>query len=317
MEVTDHSAWRLYAAFAALALLLGPARAYIAPAAVGALAGHELAAQAITSIAASALLLAVGRRRSAAAPFGKVESDLVPVSAAVSCHARAHSPRALSARPRTQVGRCRDPQPRLAALAGAAGRPAARPCRTSPRRRGCSHRRCQHDPPVGRNRRIQRRPEGPSRLRLRSEPRAPDGVLLDVRGPSTRQGSRGELCRKTAAPSRRLGCMLLSRPRAASLREIDWPAALAWLALSAALTAAAMFLWFWLLQHMQLSGFVLHPLAIWTASLLGGMAVFGVANWRNDTAAARRPGRVVVRSARTCFGRGARSTGTRVGSSPS
>ena len=71
-----------------------------------------------------------------------------------------------------------------------------------------------------------------------------------------------------------------------SLHDVVARDALELLCLYAALTAAGMFLWFWLLKHMPLSAFALHPIAVWTASILGGLVVFGLANWRMDAALA-------------------------------
>jgi hypothetical protein len=69
-----------------------------------------------------------------------------------------------------------------------------------------------------------------------------------------------------------------------SLAAVNWHQALLALTLDALLTAVAVAIWFWLLGHMPLPAFALHPLAIWSASVLAGIVLFGWSNWRMDLA---------------------------------
>ncbi len=69
-----------------------------------------------------------------------------------------------------------------------------------------------------------------------------------------------------------------------ALQQIDWRRAAVPLLLQSLASAAAMLLWFFLLTRMRLSAFTLHPLAAWLASTLAGLALFGIADWRQDAA---------------------------------
>jgi len=65
----------------------------------------------------------------------------------------------------------------------------------------------------------------------------------------------------------------------------DWRAAALSLLLTALLNAAIWWLWFWLLQRMTLAAFGMRSLALWTASILPGIFVYGLqASWRIDAA---------------------------------
>lgn len=81
------------------------------------------------------------------------------------------------------------------------------------------------------------------------------------------------------------GLAVLSLMRERSVwQPVDWHAAALPLALSALVSTVSWVLWFWLLQQMPLAAFCMRPLAIWTASLVPGFALFGFLNWRMDAA---------------------------------
>lgn len=70
-----------------------------------------------------------------------------------------------------------------------------------------------------------------------------------------------------------------------SFHEVVWKDALEPMLLYGLLAGASIPLWFVLLRRLPLSSFALHPLAIWTGSVIAGIAVFGPDNWRMDAAA--------------------------------
>jgi drug/metabolite transporter (DMT)-like permease len=92
------------------------------------------------------------------------------------------------------------------------------------------------------------------------------------------------------------GCfLLLTALSQIALRPIlarDLPVPLGWrdamlpLLLSALVSAASWWLWFWLLERMTLAAFGMRALAAWLASLLPGLLMFGFLSWRVDAAAA-------------------------------
>ena len=289
---------RQVAALAALASLLGPFRAYIVPPAIDALARHELLAEAIASfIAGLALLAAASNQPRSDDPQRGRAIWLLLLPQLLATSFRTHScpshPSTTCPGPEGQ----RSPSPRRS---GSPCSPAAQITSTE----------------------VPRLVAGVAIL-------AASTVLLTVETSAytitpnqipalilalslailtiyTWSYAAQRLGREAAARSAATFLLLRAAMdtlfsvtlERTSLHDVVWRDALPLLCLYAALTAATMFLWFWLLKHAALR---LRPasLAVWTASILGGLVVFGLSNWRMDAAVAHSARRTLVRPART------------------
>jgi hypothetical protein len=80
----------------------------------------------------------------------------------------------------------------------------------------------------------------------------------------------------------------------AAWQRVDWREAAVPVLMQAGLAAASYWLWFYLLVRMRFTGFVMHPLAAWTAALVAELVVVWSAAWRVDLAAAIAVGAIVV-----------------------
>jgi hypothetical protein len=65
---------------------------------------------------------------------------------------------------------------------------------------------------------------------------------------------------------------------------VGWREIAAPLVVEGAVSACLWCLWFWLLQRMPLAAFSMGTLAMWTATMLPGFALFGFLQWRMDAA---------------------------------
>ena len=91
------------------------------------------------------------------------------------------------------------------------------------------------------------------------------------------------------------GLATLATPQsAAELQDLVWAEVWRPLALAVVTTGAAGVLWFWLLQHLELAAFSIHPVALWTVGLLWQAALFGFFTWRSGAALALGLGAIVV-----------------------
>jgi hypothetical protein len=77
-------------------------------------------------------------------------------------------------------------------------------------------------------------------------------------------------------------------------QSIDWRDAAGPVLVEAGVVAASFWLWFYLLTRMRLTGFSMHPLAVWTATLTTELAAARFAAWRIDLAAAIAIGAIAV-----------------------
>lgn len=284
MEI-DSRHWRPLTAVAALAVLLGPIRAYIVPPAMDALARHELLAEAIASFAAGLLLLAASPKqpRTSAWQQGRaicllllpqllatiLRSHLLPfvpqhdLPWAAAAALTLAAPLWLAFLASAQLISIEVPR----VIAGAAIAAAATVLLTVE---------------------TSAYTVSPNQI-----PALFLALALAVLTVYTWAYAAPRLSREAAAPSAATFLLLRAAMdtlfsliiERTSLHDVVWRDALELLCLYAALTAAAMFLWFWLLKHLPVSAFALHPIAVWTASIFGGVVVFGFANWRADSAA--------------------------------
>jgi hypothetical protein len=69
-----------------------------------------------------------------------------------------------------------------------------------------------------------------------------------------------------------------------------------WVAMTvqAVVVGCSSYLWFWLLGRMRLAAFCMSALAMWTATMLPGVVLFGFLQWRVDVAVAIAVGAIVV-----------------------
>jgi drug/metabolite transporter (DMT)-like permease len=285
VEVTRRS-WHPYAALAALGLLLGPIRTYIVPPAVGAFARHELGAEAIASCVAGLVVLAFSRegQPNAGEPRSRaIWLLLLPqfLATLVHTHVLPFLPHRELEWGTTAALTMASPLwlfllvavqlvsaevPRVTAAAAIAGISTV----------------------------LLSLETSAYSVETKDLPALIGSLALALLTVYIWAYAAPRLCGEVAARWAALFLLLRAAMDAlfsaalerTSLGEVVWRDALELLALYAALTAVSMFLWFWLLKHLPLSAFALHPLAVWTASILGGMVVFGLANWRIDLAAA-------------------------------
>jgi hypothetical protein len=75
---------------------------------------------------------------------------------------------------------------------------------------------------------------------------------------------------------------------------MDWRAAALPLLVEVVVSAGVWCLWFWLLERMTLAAFSMGSLAMWTATTIPGLIVFGFMSWRVDVALAIAVGAIVV-----------------------
>jgi hypothetical protein len=80
----------------------------------------------------------------------------------------------------------------------------------------------------------------------------------------------------------------------AGWQPVDWRDAVVPVLVQAGLAAASYWLSFTLLMRMQLTGFSMYPLAVWTATLVSELAAVRFAAWRIDVAAAITIGMIAV-----------------------
>jgi hypothetical protein len=80
----------------------------------------------------------------------------------------------------------------------------------------------------------------------------------------------------------------------AAWQPVEWREAAVPLLMQAGLAAASYWLWFYLLVRMRFTGFVMHPLAVWAATLVAELVVVRFAAWRIDLAATIAIGAIVV-----------------------
>ena len=279
-------AWRPYAALAALAVLLGPVRAYIVPAANDALFRHDLAAEAISSLAAGLLLFAVPGPRAAQQNPQRSRAIwvlLLPTLAAtlVRAHILPFLPhRELEWGTAAALSLA---SPLWLALLAAAQLISVEVPRTLA---GAA---------IASISTVFLVLDTPSYIVTAGETGAfVTALALSILTVATWTYAATRLRRKSVIRCAAHYLLLRAAFDAAfsivlertSLRDVAWREAVVLLALDAALTAAAMLLWFYLLRNLSLAAFILHPLAIWTASLVAGLLTFGLANWRMDFAAA-------------------------------
>ncbi len=77
-------------------------------------------------------------------------------------------------------------------------------------------------------------------------------------------------------------------------QPMNWRDAAMPVLVQAGLVAASCWLWFYLLVRMRLTGFVMHPLAVWVAGIVWELMGVRFAAWRMDVAAVIAVGAIVV-----------------------
>jgi hypothetical protein len=77
-------------------------------------------------------------------------------------------------------------------------------------------------------------------------------------------------------------------------QAVDWRAAAGPVLVQAGLVGVTCWLWFYLLMRMRLTAFCMHPLAVWTAAIVGELAVVRFALWMVDAAVAIALGAIAI-----------------------